>query len=131
MENFTDKLLSKDTLVFKLIRTEILRCLPNAHFPSFSPKNSNEINYWIEFIAVKDSADYIDRYNNLMSNYFGPLNGELVKKDVLYNIFMMETKGIVYQINNNLTWNQIHISGDFPEYKNINWDLPRNFTTFF
>jgi hypothetical protein len=58
-----------------------------------------------------------------MIEYFGPLNGELVKQGILHNIYMMETKEIVYQSNNNLTWNQIHISGYFPEDRNINWDL--------
>jgi hypothetical protein len=122
MENFIDDSLLKDTLEFQLIRTEILGCLPDAYFPSLSPKDPNEIDYWIEFIAVKDSSDYIEQYNNLMSKYFGPLNGELVKQGTLYNIYMMETKEIVTQTNDNLTWNQIHISGDFPEYRNINWD---------
>lgn len=122
MESFSDKSLSHDTLLFKLIRTEILRCLPNAYFPSIISMNATEIDYWIEFIAVKDSADYIERYNNLMIEYFGPLNGELVKEGTLYNIFMMETKEVVLQVNNNMMWNEIHISGDFPEYRNINWD---------
>ncbi len=35
---------------------------------------------------------------------------------------MMETKEVVSQFNNNMMWNEIHISGDFPEYRNINRD---------
>ena len=57
-----------------------------------------------------------------MNNYFGPLNDELIKEGKLNCMFMMETTEVIYKINNSLNWNQIHVSGDFPEYININWD---------
>ena len=112
----------KDSSLFHIIRTEILACKNNAYFPALNKDETFDIDYLIEFIDVKDSVDYIERYKNLMYNYFGPLNGELVKEGLLYNIYMMETKEITFQHNDKMTWNQIHLSGDFPKFSKLNWD---------
>ena len=122
LENFRVNSISKDSLLFKIIRTEVLGYAPNAYFPALNPKNAVEINYLIEFIAVKDSGGYVTQYNNLVTTYFGPLNGELIKEGKLYSIYMMETLEVVFQIDSSLPWNQIHISGDFSDYKDLDWD---------
>jgi hypothetical protein len=108
--------------IFQILRTEILNCVPNAYFPALNSENTAEIDFLIEFIAVKDSAHFLKEYYDLMNVYFGPLNGALVKGHKLYNIYMMETAEIVFQTDSNLTWNQIHLSGDYPELFNLDWD---------
>lgn len=113
---------TKDSLLFKIIRTEILVCQNNAYFPALNKDERVDIDYLIEFIAVKDSSDFIREYNNLVNIYFGPLNGELIREGKLYNIFMLETEEVFFQLYDNLMWNQIHLSGDFPEHRNLNWD---------
>lgn len=108
--------------IYQIQRTEILNCIPNAYFPAQSAESPDNIDYLIEFIAVKDSINYLKQFHDLMQNYFGPLNGVLVNEGKLYNIYMMETTDVVFQIDNSMTWNQIHLSGDFPEFVDINWD---------
>ena len=84
--------------------------------------NINEIEFLIEFIAVKDSAQFLEKFHDLMKVYFGPMNGVLIREGKLYNLYMLETKEVVYQANNSMIWNQIHLSGDFPEFINVDWD---------
>jgi|GEM_PF-3541676 len=122
LENVISNHDTNDRLPYRLIRTDVLHCLPNAYLPALDSQGTGEIAFYIEFIAVKDSADFIEAYNNLMNRYFGPLNGVLVEEGKLHSIFMLETTDVVYQKDNRCTWNQIHLSGDFPDYKNINWD---------
>ena len=107
---------------FKILRTEVLNCVPNAYFPAPHPENNDEIEFLIEFIAVKDSAQFLKKFHDLMDIYFGPVNGVLVREGKLYNLYMMETREVVFQVDNRMAWNQIHLSGDFPEFINVDWD---------
>jgi hypothetical protein len=107
--------------IFQIQRTEVLYCTPNAYFPAINTRK-NDIVYLIEFIIVNDSLDYVNQYQALMRDYFGPLNGVLVNEGKLYNIFMLETAKVLFQRDNRFNWNQLHISGDFPEYVDLNWD---------
>ena len=118
-ENF---IMRSDSSLFKLLRTEVLNCVPNAYFPALHPENSDKIEFLVEFIAVKDSAQFLKKFHDLMDIYFGPANGLLVQEGKLYNLYMMETKEVVYQADNRMAWNQIHLSGDFPEFINVDWD---------
>jgi len=122
VENLTTNPVAKDSSSFQILRTEELHCVPNAYFPALSSEGVAEITFLVEFIAVKDSAQFLKEYHDLMNVYFGPLNGALVKEGKLYNIYMMETMEVFFQMDDRLTWNQIHLSGDFPEYKDLDWD---------
>ena len=122
VENLTTNPVANDSSLFQILRTEELNCVPNAYFPALSSESTAEIDFLVEFIAVKDSAQFLKEYHDLMNVYFGPINGVLVKEGKLYNIYMMETMEVVFQMDDRLTWNQIHLSGDFPEYKDLDWD---------
>jgi hypothetical protein len=57
-----------------------------------------------------------------MRTYFGPANGKLVKDGILYSFVALETIGVLDQVEGLGSWNQIHISGDFPGYQTLDWD---------
>lgn len=107
--------------LFQIQRTEVLQCTPNAYFPAVN-NEKNDIIYLLEFIAVQDSADYVNQYHTLMQKYFGPLNGVLVKERKLHSIFMLKTVEGIFQRDNRFNWNQLHISGEFSEFVDLNWD---------
>lgn len=111
--------------LFQIQRTEILHCTQNAYFPALNSEKktrTTDIVYLLEFIVVKDSVNYVNQYHALMQKYFGPLNGVLVNEGKLHSIFMLETAEVLFQRNNRFNWNQLHISGDFPEFVDLNWD---------
>ena len=110
---------------YKIIRAEVLSCTPNSFYPVPIPKHrsrAEEVDFLIEFGAVNESAEDLKRYRDLMRTYFGPANGELVKDGIIYNFIALETVEVFHQVEGLGSWNQIHISGDLPEYKTLDWD---------
>lgn len=108
-----------------IIRTEALSCTPNSYYPVSIPKHRSrieEVDFLIEFIAVNESTEDLKRYQDLMRAYFGPANGQLVQDGILYSFIALETIQVFHQVEGLGSWNQIHISGDFPEYKTLDWD---------
>ena len=115
----------KQKYLYRSQRTEILHCTQNAYFPAINLRKNvrmKDIVYLIEFIAVKDSADFVNQYHALMQKYFGPLNGLLVNEGKLHSIFMLETTKLIHTNDSRFNWNQLHVSGDYPEFVDINWD---------
>ena len=78
LENFHDKSLSEEKSLFRNIRTEILTCCEDVYSPPVNRDKTTDIEYHNEFLAVKDSLDFIQDYNDFMDNYFGPLNGKWI-----------------------------------------------------
>jgi hypothetical protein len=110
---------------FQVLRAEALAPTPNSFYPATLPeqrKRTAEVEFFIEFIAVRESTEALSQYRDLMSTYFGPLNGHLVNEGMLYNFVALETTEVLFQADGVPPWNQIHISGDFPEYKDLDWD---------
>jgi hypothetical protein len=110
---------------YTIIRTEALSCTPNSFYPVPIPKHrgrAEEVDFLVEFIAVNESAEDLKRYRDLMWTYFGPANGKLVKNGTLYSFVALETIRVLHQVESLGSWNQIHISGDFPGYQTLDWD---------
>jgi hypothetical protein len=110
---------------YTIIRTEALSRTPNSFYPVPIPEHrgrTEEVDFLIEFIAVNESAEDLKGYQDLMRAYFGPANGKLVKDGILYSFVALETIEVLHQVEGLGSWNQIHISGDFPEYKTLDWD---------
>jgi hypothetical protein len=108
-----------------IVRTEALSCTPNSFYPDPIPKHRGriqEVDFLVEFIAVNESAEDLKRYRDLMRTYFGPGNGKLVKDGTLYSFVALETIRVLHQVEGLGSWNQIHISGDFPGYQTLDWD---------
>ncbi len=110
---------------FKVLRTEVLSSTPNSFYPasvSECEERSNDVTFLIEFTGVEDSQEALEQYRNLMMTYFGPVNGLLVREGVIFNFIALETTEVVLQEVGVHPWNQIHISGDYPEYEDKDWD---------
>ena len=108
-----------------ILRTEILAPTPNSFHPEPHPMQSGreaEIQYLIEFIGVQDTPEALETYRNLMATYFGPENGVLVEQGKLHSLIALETTEVLFQAPDVSPWNQLHISGDFPEYLDLDWD---------
>ena len=109
----------------KVLRTEALAATPNSYFPEPHPMHrgrSTEIPYLIEFIGVEENPEALAAYRRLMETYFGPENGVLVEEGKLYNLIALETTEVLFQAPEVSPWNQLHVSGDLPEYMEWNWD---------
>lgn len=108
-----------------VLRIEALATTPNSYFPEPHPMHrsrSTEIPYLIEFIGVEDTPEALATYRRLMETYFGPENGALVEEGKLYNLIALETTEVLFQAPGVSSWNQLHVSGDLPEYMELDWD---------
>jgi hypothetical protein len=111
--------------LFSIIRTEVLSKTPDSYYPMPAPElrgDVKRIDFLIELIAVEDSKEALKEYRDLMQMYFGPANGQLVEDGVLFNFVALETEQVISEASGIPTWNQIHISGDFPENAEVDWD---------
>ena len=57
-----------------------------------------------------------------METYWGPENGVLVAEGKLFSLVALETTEVLYQEAGVSPWSQLHISGDLPEYMDLDWD---------
>ena len=108
-----------------VLRTEALIPTPNSYFPDPHPMHrhrATEIPYLIEFIGVEDTPQALKAYRTLMGTYFGPENGVLVEEGMLFSLVALETTEILFQAREVSSWNQLHLSGDLPEYSDRDWD---------
>jgi len=110
---------------FPVIRSELMVPTPNSYYPVLTSKNYErveEVEFFVEFIDVNNSPEDLDLYRQLMSSYFGPSNGILIQKNLAFSFTAFETREIISNTDNEASWNQIHIGGDYPEYLDLNWD---------
>jgi hypothetical protein len=108
-----------------ILRTETLAPTPNSYYPEPNPVQEGreaEIQYLVEFIGVQDTPEALQTYRNLMTTYFGPENGVLVEEGKLHSLIALETTEVLFQAPGVSPWNQLHISGAFPEYLDLDWD---------
>lgn len=108
-----------------VLRTEALAPTPNSYHPELHTTDRGraaEIPYLIEFIGVQDTPEALETYRNLMETYFGPENGILVQQGTLHSFIALETTEVLFQAPRVSPWNQLHISGDFPEFLDLDWD---------
>lgn len=114
-----------DKSYFSVIRSEIMAPTKDSYFPmtaSHDYERVEEIDFFVEFIDVNNSPEDLEQYHSLMSSYFGPANGILVEKNLVFSFMAFETKKVISITDDKSSWNQIHISGDYPEYLDLNWD---------
>lgn len=108
-----------------VLRTEALATTPDSYFPEPHPMHkgrTTEIPYLIEFIGVEDTPEALATYRRLMESYFGPENGVLVEQGKLYNLIALETTEVFFQAPEVSPWNQLHVSGDLPEFMELDRD---------
>ena len=114
-----------ETTFFTVIRSEVMVPTLNSYYPMMTLNNYErveEIDFLVEFIDVNNTPEDLELYRSLMSSYFGPANGILIEKNLVFSFTAFETKKVISITDDESSWNQIHISGDYPEYLDLNWD---------
>jgi hypothetical protein len=97
-------------------RTETLRTTPNSNYARATAEDdakARELNveFGIEYIAVKDTPETLKRYQENMSVNIGPSIGLLIRDDWTFSFVANETVKVHYSQAGMPSWNQIHISG--------------------
>jgi hypothetical protein len=108
-----------------VLRIEALAPTPGSYYPEPHPMRRGrgaEIRYLIEFIGVQDTPEALETYRHLMETYWGPENGVLVKERKLHSLIALETTEVLFQAPGVSPWNQLHVSGELPEYSELDWD---------
>jgi len=108
---------------FEMRREEMLRATPNAYYPDPIPalkKVKPAVEYWIEYIDVRNTPTALNEYRERMRSTFGPVAAEEIHAGALYNFYALETTRVVKSGQDMPPWNQIHVNGnligpDIPE----------------
>jgi len=101
-------------------RLEVLRSTPNSYYPRVDEEDDREalkenVSYDIEYIAVHDQREALDRYRDNMRTYLGPAIGVMIGRKELFSFVALETVAVLYARPGMPNWNQIHLSGRMPE----------------
>jgi hypothetical protein len=108
---------------FDMKREEVLRATPNSYYPDPIPalkKVKPALEYWIEYINVRNTPTALNEYRERMRSTFGPVVAEEMRAGALYNFYALETVRVVKSDQDMPPWNQIHVNGhligpDVPE----------------
>lgn len=104
-----------------LRRVEMLAATPNAvhraaSVPAGQPARTElGLNYTIEYIAVRASRPDLREYRSAMSDVIGPAIATLVEQRFMYEFMALETVTVLFADPGYPYWNQIHVSGYFPD----------------
>lgn len=105
-------------------RTETMRSPPNlstwARETSADDLKARElkVEFLIEYIAVKDTPEALDRFREFMRLYDAPLIGLGIRAGYQFSAFALETAKVNYSQPGMPKWNNIHFVGDIP---GIDW----------
>lgn len=116
---------SIDKSPFTVLRAERMSCTPNSCFamPKLAYEDAAQgIEYLIEFIGVEDSPSSLERYRELMSDYFGPANGLLLERGLLHSFIALETTEVLSHAPGVPAWNQLHVSDNWDVDDELDWD---------
>jgi hypothetical protein len=100
-------------------RMEILRTAPNSNYARATAENDvkareSRVEYIVEYIAVKDTPEALNRYREMMRLNSGPAIGLLIRDGSQFNFLAMESVKVDYLQAGMPGWNQIHLNGSFP-----------------
>jgi len=100
----------------ELRRTETLRTTLNSNYARATPEDDvkageSKVEFGIEYIAVKNTAETLKRYQENMSVNIGPSIGLLIQDGLMSSFVANETVKVHYSQAGMPSWNQIHISG--------------------
>jgi hypothetical protein len=103
-------------------RVEVLHSTPNSYYPrpdagTRRPEAPTEfsVNYIVEYIAVRETSEFLDEYRETMRRNIGPAVGQLIREGWLLNLIALETVSVRRTQPGVPNWNQIHVRGYFPE----------------
>jgi hypothetical protein len=101
-------------------RMETMRTTPNSNYARSTAADDlkageSKVEFQIEYIAVKDTPETLDRFREFMRLYDGPGIGLLVRDGWVFSALALETVKVNYSHPGLPNWNQIHIVGTIPE----------------
>jgi hypothetical protein len=101
-------------------RMETLRTSPNSNYARTTAADDlkareSKAEFLIEYIAVKDTPETLDRFREFMRLYEGPPAGLLIRDGWMFSAVALETVKVNYTQPGMPNWNQIHFVGYFPE----------------
>jgi hypothetical protein len=73
-----------------------------------------KVEFKIEYIAVRDTPEAIDRWRDFMRLYEAPLVGLGIRAGYQFSAFALETAKVNYSQPGMPTWNDIHFVGAIP-----------------
>jgi hypothetical protein len=115
----------QDTPDYSVLRSAYMSCTPNSCYGMPEPTYQDaatELLYLVEMIGVEETLDYLAKYRELMSKYFGPANGAVVESGMLHCFVALENTEVLFTRKGAVPWNQIHISDDWDAGGEVDWD---------
>lgn len=115
----------QDIPTVSVLRSALMSCTPNSCHGTPEPTYQDAatgIDFLIEFIGVEDTTEALAKYREIMSEYGGPANGILVEREMLHCFVAFEAVGILTETPGSVPWNQLHISDDWDEDGEVDWD---------
>jgi hypothetical protein len=114
-----------DSSLYTVLLEERMACTPRSCHGELASSYADAprgIDYLIEFIAVEESAASLNQYRNLMMDYFGPVNGHLVREGMMHCFIALEATEILSETPGVTRWNQLHISDGWDVAEGVDWD---------
>jgi len=110
----------EDQVGAEIRRAEVLRSTPNSYYPKATPEGDRQsqelkVVYFVEYIAVRDTAADLDDYREILRSTVGPAEGQMVADNWDFNFIPLETVSVQFSQPGMPSWNQIHLNGSFPE----------------
>jgi hypothetical protein len=101
-------------------RVETMRTTPNCNYARATAADDlktreSKVEFYIEYIAVKDAPETLDRFRKFMSLYECLPANSPIRDGWWLRAVALETVKVNYSQPGVPNWNQIHISGEFPD----------------
>ena len=98
---------------------ETLRTTPNCNHARTTATDDlkareSKVDFSIEYIAVKDTPETLDRYREFMRLTEGPMAGLLIRDGWMFSAVALETVKVNYSQPGMPIWSQIHFVGSLP-----------------
>jgi hypothetical protein len=116
---------NQDFPILPVLRSALMSCTPNSCYGTPEPAYqdaSSGIYFLVELIGVEETPSALAKYREVMTKYGGPANGMLVERGMLHCFVALENVNLMSDTPGAVPWNQIHISDDWDEGGDVDWD---------
>jgi len=106
----------------RIMRIEVLRPTHNSNYPRATSDDNRKavesnVEYVVEYIAVRSTPEDLTAYREIMSSSLGPAVGRvLIPKGMTFGLTALETASVEYAAEGMPSWNQIHINATLPAH---------------
>ena len=100
-------------------RVEVLQPTPNSSYPKATLADDAEavaanVQFVVEYIAVRDTPVSLDEYRNKMRANMGAAMGLMIPQKVFFEFLALETVSVEFSQPGMPAWNNIHVRGFYP-----------------